>query len=71
MTGKAKKKIFFPKTRLSELAARAGGIFRDDALDGAMKSMESMREQADKEIRKSISAMLSSSTPSATAAVIW
>ena len=57
MAGKAKKKIFFPKTRLSELAARAGGMLRDDALDGAMKSLEAMRAQADIEIRKSISAM--------------
>ncbi|HEY4942416.1 MAG TPA: hypothetical protein VII56_13395 [Rhizomicrobium sp.] len=57
MAGKAKKKIFFPKTRLSELAARAGGIFRDDALDGALQSLESMREEGDTEIRKSISAM--------------
>jgi hypothetical protein len=57
MAGKAKKKIFFPKTRLSELAARAGGMLRDDALDGAMKSLEAMRAQGDIEIRKSISAM--------------
>ena len=57
MAGKAKKKIFFPKTRLSELAARAGGMLRDDALDGAMASLESMRAQSDGEIRKSIAAM--------------
>ncbi len=57
MAGKAKKKIFFPKTRLSELAARAGGMLRDDAVDGAMASLESMREQADAEIRHAIAAM--------------
>src|ERR1700709_123988 len=57
MAGKAKKKIFFPKTRLSELAARAGGMLRDDALDGAMASLETMRAQSDGEIRKSIAAM--------------
>jgi hypothetical protein len=57
MAGKAKKKIHFPKTRLSELAARAGGILRDDALDGAAKSLEGMREQADTQIRAAIKAM--------------
>src|SRR3569832_334119 len=57
MAGKAKKKIYFPKTRLAELAARAGGILRDDALDGASKSLEGMREQADTQIRSAIKAM--------------
>jgi hypothetical protein len=57
MAGKAKKKIFFPKTRLAELASRAGGVFRDDALDGAAKSLEGMREQADNQIRAAIAAM--------------
>lgn len=53
----AKKKIFFPKTRLSELAARPGGMLRDDAIDGAMASLEAMRAGSDAEIRKSIGAM--------------
>ncbi|MEJ1969666.1 MAG: hypothetical protein WDN03_13680 [Rhizomicrobium sp.] len=57
MAGKAKKKIFFPKTRLAELASRAGGILRDDALEGALKTLESMREQADTQIRAAIAAM--------------
>ncbi|HXC56457.1 MAG TPA: hypothetical protein VNU97_14260 [Rhizomicrobium sp.] len=57
MAGKAKKKVFFPKTRLAELAARAGGVTRDDAIDGAMTSLEGMRELADAEIRSSIAAM--------------
>jgi hypothetical protein len=54
---KAKKKIFFPKTRLAELVARAGGVLRDDALDGALKTLETMREQADGQIRAAIAAM--------------
>jgi len=57
MAGKAKKKIFFPKTRLSELAARAGGVLRDDALDGAMKTLEGMRDKADVQIRGAIAAL--------------
>jgi len=57
MAGKAKKKIHFPKTRLAELAARSGGILRDDALDGASKSLEGMRDQADTQIRAAIKAM--------------
>jgi hypothetical protein len=57
MAGKAKKKVHFPKTRLTELVARAGGMTRDDALDSAMKSIESMRAQSDAEIRNSIAAM--------------
>lgn len=57
MAGKAKKKIFFPKTRLAELAARSGGILRDDALEGAMKTLEGMREKADTQIRAAVAAM--------------
>ncbi len=48
------KRIFFPKTRLSELAARAGGMPRDIAIEGAMKSLEAMRGDSDREIAKSI-----------------
>jgi hypothetical protein len=57
MVGKAKKKVHFPKTRLAELAARAGGLTRDDAVDAALSSLESMRPGADAEIRASIAAM--------------
>ena len=57
MATKAKKKIHFAKTRLSELAARSGGLTRDDAVEGALKSLESMRDASDAEIRKSIAAM--------------
>ena len=57
MATKAKKKVHFAKTRLSELAARPGGLSRDDAVEGAMKSLESMRDASDAEIRRSIAAM--------------
>ncbi|HEY0301937.1 MAG TPA: hypothetical protein VGC36_11410 [Rhizomicrobium sp.] len=53
----AKKKVYFPKTRLTELVARAGGMTRDDAVDGAMKTLESMRAESDGEIRHAIAAM--------------
>ncbi|HWD27205.1 MAG TPA: hypothetical protein VG387_08570 [Rhizomicrobium sp.] len=57
MVAQAKKKIHFPKTRLAELAARAGGLTRDDAVDAALSSIEHMRSDADAEIRASIAAM--------------
>lgn len=53
----AKKKVHFPKTRLAELAARSGGQTRDDAIDGAMKTLDSMRGESDAEIGKAIAAM--------------
>jgi hypothetical protein len=51
------KRIHFPKTRLAELAARPGGPPRDIAIEGALKSLESMRGESDNEIVKSIAAM--------------
>jgi hypothetical protein len=57
MAGKSKKKVFVPKTRLAELVPRAGGVHRDIALEGAMESIEGMREQADTEISKAITAI--------------
>jgi hypothetical protein len=36
-------RTYFPKSRLSELAARPGGISRDDAIKGAQKSIEILR----------------------------
>jgi hypothetical protein len=57
MAAKVQKKIFFPKTRLAELAARAGGMAREDALAGAMKSIEAMRGESDGAIRDAIAAM--------------
>jgi hypothetical protein len=38
------KMIHFPTTRLSELAARSGGISRELAVEEAKKSVESLRE---------------------------
>jgi hypothetical protein len=40
------KKIHFPKTRLSELAARSGGVTRDRAVEEALKSIDNLREHA-------------------------
>jgi hypothetical protein len=54
---KAKKKVFFPQTRLAELAARSGGMTRDDAVSAAAASMESMRGDADGAIRAAIAAL--------------
>jgi hypothetical protein len=46
---------YFPKTRLSTLIDRFGGVSRDDAVDGAMKQLESMRAESDAVIERSIS----------------
>ncbi len=54
---KAKKKVFFPKTRLAELAARPGGMLRDDAVDAAAGSIESMRAESENKIREAIAAL--------------
>ncbi len=40
------KKIHFPKTRLSELAARSGGVTRDRAVEEALKSIDNLRDHA-------------------------
>jgi hypothetical protein len=50
-------KTFFPQTRLSELAARPGGILRSDAIEGALKSIEGMRGDGDNAIAKAIAAI--------------
>jgi hypothetical protein len=42
----ATKMIHFPVTRLSELAARNGGVLRDQAVEEAKKSVESLRDLA-------------------------
>lgn len=44
------KKVHFPKTRLSELAARSGGVTRDKAVEEALKSIENLRDHAIKTI---------------------
>ncbi len=48
------KKIFFPKTRLVELAARSGGVTRETALDGANKLLDNARPGADITIENAI-----------------
>lgn len=40
------KKVHFPKTRLSELAARSGGVTRDKAVEEALKSIDNLRDHA-------------------------
>ena len=40
-------KTFFPKTRLAQLAARPGGIARDDAVAAAEGNLESLRAESD------------------------
>ncbi len=54
---KAKKKVFFPTTRLAELAARPGGLMRDEAISAAADSLESMRAESEAAIRTAIAAM--------------
>jgi len=51
------KIIHFPTTRLSELVKRAGGISRDDAVEGAMQQMESLRGESDDVIETTIVAL--------------
>ena len=51
------KKVFFPKIRLAELAARPGGMLRDEAIDAAVGSIESMRAEAEGKIREAIAAL--------------
>lgn len=53
----AKAKISYPKSRLTELAARDGGIPSDIAVENATKSLESMRAKSDEKIRGAISAI--------------
>jgi hypothetical protein len=50
-------KTYFPKTRLSEIAAEIGGIARDEAIAGAKESVELMREEGDAEINRSMVAI--------------
>jgi hypothetical protein len=47
-------KTYFPKTRLSELAARPGGIWRSDAIEGAQKSIETLRDEGNTAILASM-----------------
>jgi len=45
-------KTSFPRTRLSQLAARSGGIGRDQAVESAMQSVESLRGEGDETIAR-------------------
>jgi hypothetical protein len=51
------KMIHFPTTRLTELAARSGGITRDQAVEEAKKSVESLRDLALETIEAAIRAI--------------
>jgi hypothetical protein len=50
----AMKILHFPKTRLSELVARSGGISREDALEAAKEGMEEFRDLAVETIESGI-----------------
>jgi hypothetical protein len=56
MDGKMKK-IHFPKTRFSELAARKGGVVREIAVEEALNSIEASRGESDAVIETSIAAI--------------
>lgn len=47
----------FPKTRLSELVGRLGGINREDAVEAAKAQLESMRGKADEVILNSMTSL--------------
>lgn len=51
---KKTKLIYFPKTRLSKLVARSGGISHVTAIENAHKNIEMMHEQGDEVIMRSI-----------------
>jgi hypothetical protein len=50
-------KTYFPQSRLSEIAARSGGIARDEAVAGALESVETMRVECDEEIGRSMASI--------------
>lgn len=47
-------KVHFPRTRLSMLVARSGGISQSAALDSAQKNVDEMRDEGDTIIRRAI-----------------
>jgi len=51
------KKIHFPKTRFAELAARAGGVVRETAVEEALNNIEASRDESDAVIESSIAAI--------------
>ncbi len=52
-----KKMTYFPRTKLSEAVGGFGGVARDDAVEGALKQLESMRGESDAVIGTSIAAL--------------
>jgi hypothetical protein len=54
---RAVKMIHFPVTRLTELAARSGGILREQAVEEAKKSIDSLRDLALETIEVSLRAI--------------
>lgn len=52
-------KTFFPKTRLAEIAARGGGIAREDALESALQLIEELRDDGVGAIKTAMSDMTS------------
>jgi len=57
MSPRKPRKTFFPKTRLSELAGRPGGIPRDIAIEGAVAAIQELRGESDKMITLLIGAI--------------
>jgi len=51
------KRTYFPKTRLSQLAARPGGVSRDSAIENALEAMEEMRDECTVAIETAIAAI--------------
>ncbi|HTQ14608.1 MAG TPA: hypothetical protein VMH86_12110 [Rhizomicrobium sp.] len=51
------KKVHFPTTRLAKLAARPGGVARDQAVEEAKKSIEDLRDLALETVENAIRAV--------------
>lgn len=51
---KKSAKVHFPKTRLSMIVARSGGISQSAALESAQKNVEEMRDEGDAVILRAI-----------------
>jgi len=51
------KRTYFPKTRLSKLIERPGGMPRDEALASAQDGIEEMRDESADEIERGIAAI--------------
>jgi hypothetical protein len=49
--------IFFPKTKLAEVAQELGGLSRDMAIESATNELETMRDEADLVFQRGITAI--------------